>query len=401
MKILVLNSGSSSIKYKLFELPAGTPLATGIIQRIGEEFSIIKQESDNGNITFEQPVKNHEEGMQIIQSLLTQNDHAIIQSFDEIEACGHRIVHGGESISGSVLIDTNIEKIIQDYFDLAPLHNPPNLVGVRAAKKFLPHIPHIACFDTAFHQSLRPIAYMYALPYEFYSQFKIRKYGFHGTSHQYVMRRASKLLNKSIESIKLITCHLGNGCSITAVAQGKSVDTSMGLTPLEGLIMGTRSGDFDPAIVFHLIRKGFRAEEIDVIANKKSGLLGVSGISNDVRDLIEKSTTGNERARLALAMFCYRLKKYIGSYMAVLNGCDGIVFTGGIGENAAMLREQTVSDMESLGIILDATKNNDGGSKERFINSTDSRVKIMVIPTNEESAIASETYDIAINLVQS
>ncbi|MBN1154199.1 acetate kinase [candidate division KSB1 bacterium] len=394
MKILVLNSGSSSIKYKLFEMPECASLAAGIIQRIGEESSIIKQESANGEVKFEQPIKNHEEGLELIQSLLTQNDHAIIQTLDEIDACGHRIVHGGESISGSVLIDDQVETIIEEYFDLAPLHNPPNLIGVRAAKKFLTNVPHIACFDTAFHQTLTPIAYMYALPYEFYQKFKIRKYGFHGTSHLYVARRAAKLLNIPMEQVKLITCHLGNGCSITAVEHGKSVDTSMGLTPLEGLIMGTRTGDFDPAIVFHLIRKGYRAEELDVIANKRSGLLGISGISNDVRDLVNKAETGHERARLALEMFCYRLKKYIGSYLAVLNGCDGIVFTGGIGENASILREWTIANISALGITLDHQKNDEAGSNERFINSPDSKIKIMVIPTNEEIAIALETYDI-------
>jgi len=379
-------------------MPAGESLATGIIQRIGEQVSIIKQESKAGQLRFEEVVKDHEEGLRRIQSLLTRDKQGVIKSLNEIHACGHRIVHGGESVSGTTLIDDRMEKIIEDYYDLAPLHNPPNLTGVRAAKKFLSNVPHVACFDTAFHQSLKPVAYMYALPYEFYKRFKIRRYGFHGTSHQYVSRRASRLLNIPMSDIKLITCHLGNGCSITAVNGGKSIDTSMGLTPLEGLIMGTRSGDFDPAIIFHLIRKGFRAEELDVIVNKKSGLIGISGVSNDVRDLIEKANDGIERAALALDMFSYRIKKYIGSYLAILNGCDGIVFTGGIGENAPLLREKIISNMTYCGIALDNDENySEGQDGERFINTINSKVKLMIIPTNEEIAIAQETYSLINN----
>ncbi|UCE07587.1 MAG: acetate kinase [bacterium] len=395
MKVLVLNCGSSSIKYKLFDMPAGKVIAKGIVQRIGENHSEAYQEVDSLVIELKENIKDHEQGLEIIEKMLTNKDMGAIKSVSEIGACGHRVVHGGEVFTGSVKIDSKLEKVIEEFADLAPLHNPPNLSGIRAAKKMLGNIPQIACFDTAFHQTIPPVAYLYALPYEMYEKYKIRKYGFHGISHRYVARRTATLMNKGKYDVDLITCHLGNGCSITAVKNGKSVDTSMGLTPLEGLVMGTRAGDLDAAIVFHLIRKGYKTEELDKIFNKESGLLGISGISNDVRDLEEKAKNGIEKAQLALDIFAYKIKKYIGLYFAVLNGCDGIVFTGGIGENDALMRKRILEDLDNLGIRLDDAKNQAIVEKEGEIQADDSKIKVFVIPTNEEGAIARDTYAIA------
>lgn len=396
MKILVLNCGSSSIKYQLFDMPAGTIVAKGIAQRIGEAASEASQKVGDREISVKQTIKDHDAALAVIQKMLTDPDKGAIKSLKEISACGHRVVHGGEAFTGSVNVTAELEKTIEEYFDLAPLHNPPNLVGIRAAKKMLgPDVPQVACFDTAFHTTLPKTAYLYGLPYEMYEKFKVRRYGFHGTSHRYVARRAAELLGKGKYDADFITCHLGNGCSIAAVKNGKSVDTSMGLTPLEGLVMGTRTGDFDPAIIFYLVKKGFTPEQLDGLFNKKSGLLGISGISNDVRDLEEKCAAGNEKAKLALEIFAYRVKKYIGSYLAVLNGCEAIVFTGGIGENNALMRKRIVSGLENLGVVLDEAKNKSIGKAEAQIQAADSKIKIMVIPTDEEGAIARDTYAIA------
>ncbi len=317
----------------------------------------------------------------------------------EIGACGHRVVHGGEAFTGSVIVNEELEKVIEQYSELAPLHNPPNLTGIRAVGVIMGSVPQVVCFDTAFHQSIPEVAYLYALPHEMYERYKVRRYGFHGTSHRFVARRAAELLGKGKYDVNLITCHLGNGCSITAVREGRSVDTSMGLTPLEGVVMGTRSGDVDPAVIFHLVRKGYKLEELDTIFNKRSGLLGISGVSNDVRDLEKKAAEGHEKCRLALDIFAYRIRKYIGAYMAVLNGCDAVVFTGGIGENGIAMRKRILENMENIGIRLDNYKNRAVSGREGEIHKKDSRVKLLVIPTDEEGAIARDTYEIVVEKV--
>jgi acetate kinase len=340
-------------------------------------------------------IGSHAEGMNIMSVMLTDPEKGAIQSMSEIGACGHRVVNGGEKITGSVKIDQQLIHIIEHYSELAPLHNPPNLVGIREAQKMFGDIPQIACFDTAFHTTMPETAYLYALPYWMYEKLRIRRYGFHGTSHRYIARRAAQLLQKEKYGVNLITCHLGNGCSMAAVRNGRSVDTTMGLTPLEGLVMGTRTGDIDPAIIFHLVRKGYKPEELDSLLNKKSGLLGISEISNDVRNLEEKAASGSKRAQLALSIFAYRIKKYIGAYLAVLNGCDGIIFAGGIGENGAPMRARILEGMEFLGIKIDPEKNRTAVGKEAEIQTSDSKIKIMVIPTDEEIAIARDTFEIA------
>ncbi|KAA3613336.1 MAG: acetate kinase [Calditrichaeota bacterium] len=392
MKILVLNCGSSSIKYQLFEMPENIVLAKGLVQRIGEAHSEARQNTNGSDLVVNTEIGDHQQAMGIIEKMLTDSTKGAIASLSEIQACGHRVVHGGEAFTGSVVCSTELESVIENYSELAPLHNPANLTGIRAAKKMLGAAPHVACFDTAFHQSIPQKAYLYALPYEFYDKHQIRKYGFHGTSHRFVARAAASFLGKHKYGVDLITCHLGNGCSIAAIKNGKSVDTSMGLTPLEGLVMGTRTGDLDPAIIFHLIRKGYKPAELDTIFNKKSGLLGISGLSNDVRDLEQKEKVGLESARLALDIFAYRIKKYIGSYLAVLNGCDAIVLTGGIGENSPVMRERIFRDLENLGIELDESKNHSLRGTIGEIHAPDSKIKILVIPTDEEGAIARDTY---------
>ncbi len=397
MKILVLNCGSSSIKYKLFRMPENNVLARGIIQRIGDDISEAIQQTNGYTLKISEKIANHEQGIDLLVRMLTDPEKGAIRSAKEIKACGHRVVHGGEAYTGSVIGDDRLASVIEEYADLAPLHNPANLTGIQAATRMLGDIPQVACFDTAFHQSIPEVAYLYGLPYDLYSKYKIRKYGFHGTSHRYVARRAAKLLNRGKYEVDLITCHLGNGCSITAVKNGKSIDTSMGFTPLEGLVMGTRTGDLDPAITFHLIRKGFQPEELDELFNKKSGLLGISKISNDVRDLEEKEQNGNRAAKLALDIFAYRIRKYIGSYLAVLNGCHGIVFTGGIGENSSRMRERVLNNFENLGICLDNEQNRAVIGEEGEIQTPDSPIKIFVIPTDEEGAIARDTYELVIN----
>jgi acetate kinase len=395
MKILVFNCGSSSIKYKLYEMPRAAVISAGSVQRIGEEMSDAVQKTGTKEIRISQKIANHAEAMIAMSTMLTDPEKGAIRSMSEIEACGHRVVHGGEKFTGSVKIDPGLIAIIEEYSELAPLHNPPNLVGIREAQKMFGDIPQVACFDTAFHTTMPEEAFLYALPYSMYEKLKIRKYGFHGTSHRYVARRAAEIMKKGKYDVNLITCHLGNGCSVAAVKNGRSVDTSMGLTPLEGLVMGTRTGDIDPAVIFHCVRKGYSPEQLDAIFNKKAGLLGVSGISNDVRILEEKAGAGSERARLALDIFAYRIRKYIGSYLAVLNGCDGIVLTGGIGENGVRMRQRVLGDMERLGIKLDARKNEKTIGNEAEIQAVDSTTRIFVIPTDEEAAIAKDTFGIA------
>ncbi|MBU1999242.1 MAG: acetate kinase [Candidatus Omnitrophota bacterium] len=395
MKILVINSGSSSIKYQLFEMPQEEVIAKGLLEKIGEEKSFFIQKSKKGNLELEGATPTHEEGINFIINILTDKEKGVIDSIDEIKGVGHRVVHGEEEFVESVLITDKVVRRIEEYAELAPLHNPPNLMGIRAAKKFLFATAQVACFDTAFHHSLPNKAFLYAIPYELYEKYKIRRYGFHGTSHLYVYRRLSSILNKQQNSLNAITCHLGNGCSIAAINQGKSVDTSMGFTPLEGLVMGTRCGDIDPAIIFYLLEKGNAPQDLIKTLNKKSGLLGISGISNDVRNLSWAREKGNERARIALEVFSYRLKKYIGAYLAVLGKTDAIVFTGGIGENNPWLRKDTLVGLESLGIEIDEEKNSKATKGvESEVSKEGSQIKVYVIPTNEELYIAQDTYQI-------
>jgi len=350
MNILVLNSGSSSVKYKLFDIKREKALAKGVVERIG--------------------IGGHEKAIRRILNSLTDKRRGVIKDISEIAAVGHRVVHGGEEFSNSVVITPHVIKVIRSYFKLAPLHNPPNLVAINVARKLLPGIKHVAVFDTAFHQTIPPSAYLYALPYRLYEKERIRKYGFHGTSHKYVALKAAEILRKPCTKLKLITCHLGNGCSVTAVKNGRSVNTSMGFTPLEGLVMGTRSGDIDPAIIFYLMKKkGLSAGKVDDLLNKKSGLLGMSGISSDMRDVYKAVKRGNKRARLAFEVFIDRIQKYIGSYIVAMNGVDAIVFTAGIGENHAPTRRAVRRKLSFLG----------------------QKVRVLIVPTDEELMIARET----------
>ncbi|MAO64686.1 MAG: acetate kinase [Balneola sp.] len=396
MKTLVINCGSSSIKYQLINTEDRDRLCKGLVERIGAVTSIIKQEFKG-----EKPVKktmvieNHVSALKTIMELLLEADNDHLKSLDEIEAVGHRVVHGGETFKDSVLIDEDVEEAIQQAFDIAPLHNPPNLDGIRAAKKHLPNVPHVAVFDTAFHHSIPKHAFLYGIPNRLYRRYKIRKYGFHGTSHYYVSRMYHKLSDTPKEGSKVITCHLGNGSSIAAIKDGKSYDTSMGFSPLEGLVMGTRSGDIDPSILFYIIDKEeLSLANVHALLNKHSGLLGLSGYAADMRDLLEEADRGDRRCQEAIDVFCYRVKKYIGSYIASLNGVDAIVFTGGIGENAAPVRQKILEGMDYAGVTLDEQKNSNLGDDTK-ISTADSKVDVRVIPTNEELVIAIDAAKIA------
>jgi len=392
MKVLVINAGSSSIKYQLYQMPQAKVCAKGFVERIGEETSQLSHSHNGKTHCIEQKVENHEEAMELILESLVSREFGVIKHISEIAAVGHRVVHGAEEFTGSVIIDEKVIASIEKFADLAPLHNPANLTGIQAARHNLPKAKQVACFDTAFHTTIPQVGYMYALPYELYEKYGIRRYGFHGISHRYVARRAAELLKKGKYEVNLITCHLGNGCSVTAVRGGKSVDTSMGFTPLEGLAMGTRSGDFDPAILLYLINKGYDAKTLNTLCNKKSGLFGISGLSNDMRNLSEPAMKGNERAKLAIEIFCYRIRKYIGSYRAILNPLDAIIFSGGIGENAVEIREKVCGELVQIGIELDPQKNHAIVGSQGQINSLSSGVKVFVIPTNEELAIAKDTF---------
>lgn len=384
MKVLVLNAGSSSIKYQVYQMPESEVIAKGSIDHIGEEQRGAKSR-----------VEDHEHGVEIILDTLVEGKSGVIADISEIGAVGHRVVHGGEEFAGSVVIDDDVISSIEKFADLAPLHNPPNLTGIRAAQSKLPNVPQVACFDTAFHTSLPEVAYTYALPYEMYEQYRVRRYGFHGTSHRYVARRTAQLMGIGKYDLNAVTCHLGNGCSMTAVQNGKSIDTTMGLTPLEGLVMGTRSGDFDPAILFYLSEKGYDIESMNVLCNKKSGLLGISGISNDMHVLQEEAEGGNARAALAIDIFCYRIKKYIGAYTVALGGLDALIFTGGIGENSAVVRRNICDGLDVIGVVIDTTKNAETAGREGDISGAGSKVRVWVVPTNEEMAIARDTYKLA------
>jgi acetate kinase len=394
MKVLVLNCGSSSIKYQLFDMPARTLLAKGMVERIGDRDSTIVHQEGVDRQRQAIAAADHDQAMVVIMQRLMHGKSDAAAGHEPIAAVGHRVVHGGEQFTGSVLIDDAVLATIEKTSHLAPLHNPPNMAGIRAAMLAIPDAQQVACFDTAFHATIPQVAYMYALPYELYEKLGVRRYGFHGTSHRYVARRAAAMLGRDKYDINCITCHLGNGCSITAVRDGRSADTSMGLTPLEGLVMGTRCGDIDPAILFYLGQNGYDLDELNDLCNKKSGVLGVSGLSNDMRTLIEQSAAGNERAALAIDIFCYRVKKYIGAYHAVLGRLDAIVFTGGIGENASLVREKICSGMEPLAIKIDRNRNDPPSGDERRID-TGEGVAILVIPTDEEGVIAADTYQLA------
>ncbi|MCL2838616.1 MAG: acetate kinase [Oscillospiraceae bacterium] len=393
MKILVINAGSSSLKYQLFSMKSELVMAKGICERIGIPGSVIKHTAgENDPVIIEKEMKTHADAIHLVLSALTDKDIGVIADMSEIQAVGHRVVHGGDYFSSSVIIDADVKKAIEKCIDLAPLHNPPNLIGINACEAIMPNVPQVAVFDTAFHQTMPPSAFMYAIPHELYTKYKIRKYGFHGTSHKYVAYRAAKMLGKPIQELKIITLHLGNGSSVAAVKRGKSVDTSMGFTPLAGVVMGTRSGVIDPAIIKFLMQKeNMTVDEVDNMLNKKSGVLGVSGISSDFRDLCKAAEDGNDRANLALDMFVASVKKYIGGYAMIMGGVDAIVFTAGIGENTASIRESITKDAEFLGIIIDKDKNNSARGIEMDVSGAGARVATLVIPTNEELMIAKET----------
>ena len=396
MKVLVINAGSSSIKYQLYQMPEAKVLAKGVVEKIGEEMSKLSHSYNGNTHNAEVKAENHEKGVELILNSLTDKTIGVIADISEIDSVGHRVVHGGEEFTGSMIIDDKVVASIEKFCDLAPLHNPANLTGIKAAQAKLPKAKQAACFDTSFHTTIPEMAYLYALPYEIYEKYRVRRYGFHGTSHRYVARRAAELMGKDKYGVNLITCHLGNGCSVAAIKNGKSVDTSMGLTPLEGVVMGTRSGDFDPAILFYLADKGYDMKTLNAMCNKKSGLLGISGVSNDMRNLGQLAEKGDKRAALAIDIFCYRVKKYIGTYTAVLDTLDAVVFTGGIGENDAKVRAKICSNLTQIGIEVDPAKNMKMPSKEGQISADTSRVKVFVIPTNEEAAIASDTYQLSV-----
>ncbi len=395
MKVLVLNCGSSSIKYQFFNTEKKEALAKGQVERIGMSSAILThQPIGRDKIKIVGEILDHTIAIEYVIAVLLSPNHGVIKDKNEIDAVGHRVVHGGEEFSGSVLITEHVMRVLRENIELAPLHNPPNIKGIEAAKAHLPNTPQVGVFDTAFHAMMPKHAYIYGIPYELYKRYKIRRYGFHGTSHRYVAERASKLIGKNYNDLKIITCHLGNGASIAAIDRGHSVDTSMGFTPLEGLLMGTRSGDMDPSLItFIMSKEGLSLAEINTMLNKHSGLVGISGTSSDMREIEETILEGNQRSKLAFDIFCYRIKKYIGSYIAVMGGLDALVFTGGIGENSILVRKTVCSGMHYLGIELDFELNNNTKG-EMEISSSASKAKIFRIPTNEELVIAMDTSEI-------
>ena len=398
LKVLVINCGSSSVKFQLINMVDENVLASGIVERIGLPQSLIKFKFGNNSFTKEFDTLDHSSAISEILDAVTHGQLGIIDDKREISAVGHRVVHGAEHFTGSVLITDDTIKQIEACIELAPLHNPHNLKGILVCKKLLTGIPQIAVFDTAFHQTMEDYVYTYALAYRFYEKYRFRRYGFHGTSHFYVANKAAEIVGKDIQGLKIITCHLGNGASIAAVKYGKSIDTSMGFTPLEGLVMGTRCGDVDPAMVLFIMEKeGLSPHECDMLMNHECGLLGVSGISSDMRDLLKAFQEGNDRARLALQMYTYRIRKYIGMYSASMNGVDLIVFTGGVGENAALIRNMCCTDMEYLGIDFDEEKNKKAIGIEGELTAQDSKVRVLCVPTNEELVIARDTARIIDN----
>ncbi|MDD2442604.1 MAG: acetate kinase [Eubacteriales bacterium] len=393
MNVLVINAGSSSLKYQFLNAETGAVLARGGAERIGLKDAFIKHSLNGADpLTLSIDLPDHKVAVQAVLGALTSDQHGVIKSMSEIDAVGHRVVHGGEKFASSVLITPEVKKAIRACFDLAPLHNPPNMTGIEACEDAMPGVPQVAVFDTAFHQSMPRKAYMYALPYALYEKHGIRRYGFHGTSHAYVSQRAAAVLQKPYESLKIITCHLGNGSSIAAIRNGRCIDTSMGLTPLAGICMGTRCGDIDPAIVTFLQDKeGLDTHSVDELLNKKSGVMGLSGVSSDFRDLYAAAGEGHKLASLALDMFKYQCRKYIGAYAAAMGGVDAVVFTAGIAENTPDIRLGACDGLAYMGITIDPYKNNAVKAREAIVSTDDSPVKVLVIPTNEELAIARET----------
>ncbi len=392
MNILVINCGSSSLKFQLIDSDSENVLAKGLCERIGIDGSrIVYQPAGGEKETTEAPMPTHTEAIKLVLDSLIDANKGVIKSLDEIGAVGHRVVHGGEKFAKSTLITDEVIKAIEECNDLAPLHNPANIIGINACKELMPNTPMVAVFDTAFHQTMPEEAYIYGIPYEYYEKYKVRRYGFHGTSHSFVSKRAAEMLGKPYDSLKTIVCHLGNGASICAVDHGKSVETSMGMTPLEGLIMGTRSGDIDPAIVEFIAKKENKTvEEVLKILNKESGVLGISGFTSDFRDIEEGIEKGNKRAKLAMDVFAHRVVRYVGAYIAQMNGVDAIVFTAGLGENDKTIREMVCSHLEFLGVKLDDAQNSKRG-EDLIVSTDDSKVKVLVIPTNEELMIARDT----------
>ncbi|MBQ3118259.1 MAG: acetate kinase [Clostridia bacterium] len=392
MKVLVINAGSSSLKYKLIDMDTECVMAKGLCERIGIDGSkLTHTPEERDKVVIEKDMPNHSVAIKLVLDALTDKDHGVIADMSEISAVGHRLVHGGEFFSGSVLITDEVKKAVEECNPLAPLHNPANLTGVAACEEAMPGVPNVGVFDTAFHQTMPKKSYMYGIPYEYYEKYKVRKYGFHGTSHNYVSHKVAELIGKPIEELKIITCHLGNGSSIAAIDGGKVLDTSMGLTPLDGLVMGTRSGSIDPAIIPFLAKnEGLTISEIDSILNKKSGVLGISGVSSDFRDLSAAADEGNERASLALDMFVHSVQGYIGRYASIMGGVDVITFAGGVGENDIATRAKILAGQEFMGVKIDEAKNNVRGV-DAEISADDSKVRVFVVPTDEELTIARDT----------
>ena len=391
MKILVINCGSSSLKYQLFDMDNEEVLVKGLVERIGIDGSRLKQEKGDDEYIIEEDMKDHTEAVKHVFDAITDKENGVISDLSEIDAVGHRFVHGGEKITKSVVIDEEVKKAVKEYSKFAPLHNPANMMGLEACEKLLPNVKNVAVFDTAFHQSMPKETYLYGIDYKYYEEQAIRKYGFHGTSHDFITQKTAKVLEKDQNELNMISCHLGNGSSICAIKEGKSFDTTMGLTPLEGLVMGTRSGDLDPTVVTFLMNEyGYDTKKMDNVLNKESGVLGVSGVSSDFRDLENAANDGNERADIALKMFANRAKRYVAGYMAEIGRTDAIVFTGGIGENSATMRADIMKGFEQFGIKIDPEKNNVRGGCH-LISTDDSKVKVFVIATNEELMIARDT----------
>ncbi|MDY6012767.1 acetate kinase [Clostridium sp.] len=395
MKVLVINCGSSSLKYRLIDMAKEECIAKGLVERIGLKDSVLTQKSKvKHEYKISEEVKDHQEAIKLVLKALVDKDSGVISSMEEIGAVGHRVVHGGERYENSVIIDDDVLSYLEKCSKLAPLHNPSNIIGIRACQEIMKGVPMVAVFDTAFHQTMPEVAYIYPIEYKLYEDYRIRKYGFHGTSHKYVSNKLGEILGKDIKDLKIISCHLGNGASITAIKDGKSFDTTMGFTPLEGIVMGTRSGSIDPAIPTYLMKEcNYTLEEVETSLNKKSGVLGISGVSSDFRDIEKAVAEGNERAKLALDIFHYKIKGQIGAYIAQMGGVDAIIFTAGVGENGPESREACLSGLEFLGIKLDSEKNKSRG-KLTEISAKDSKVKVYVIPTNEELMIAKETVNL-------
>lgn len=393
MKVLVLNCGSSSVKYQFIDTDKQLALAKGLVDRIGMAGAVLShQRYDGDQIKISGEILDHQIAIEYVLAVLLSKNHGVIDDKKDIEAVGHRVVHGGETFSGSVLITDEVIKALQDNIELAPLHNPPNIKGIQAATRILPGTPQVGVFDTAFHSHMPPKAYLYGIPYELYRKYKIRRYGFHGTSHLYVSKKAAELIGKKYEELKIITAHLGNGCSMAAVNKGISVDTTMGFTPLEGLLMGTRSGDLDPQVILYVMGKeGLSLNEAATMLNKHSGLIGISGESSDMREILAAVKDQHQRSKHAFDIFCYRIKKYVGAYASAMGGVDALVFTGGIGENSFEVREEVCKDMEFMGIQLDLLRNQ---NNSELISTDSSKVKVFRIPTNEELVIAMDTAEI-------